>query len=411
MNPGLQTQYSELLAFLRDYRGCWQHEVLHDYPACLDSYPATWSACLDRLSDQELWLMDAKLDFSFIDDPEFKQCLLQLEKLTALPQAPIPASLVSEQARAFYGVRGKKRHEIEALAPVLQQLLRDGRFQHLVDVGGGQGHLARIMACHCGVPTTSLDRDPSLQDLGRKNLQRLTHRPYANPVAPLDFETCELSATGSVPKSFAPGAFILGLHTCGDLAFHLMQHGHQTQCAGFLSFGCCYSKMELDADGFASFGPRDLKLNNHALTLATRGHKNDSRSAFDFKVRVKRFRYSLHLFHWHERGIKRFIPMGESVPRVYRGQFSSYALERLQAHGINASAEELDAFFESPWVVRECRKLLYANLIRWQFGRALELLILLDRAKRMEDQGREVTLATYFDERISPRNIGVLARP
>ena len=50
-----------------------------------------------------------------------------------------------------------------------------------------------------------------------------------------------------------------------------------------------------------------------------------------------------------------------------------------------------------------------ANLIRWQFGRALELIILLDRCHRLEELGFTTEIKSYFNERLSPRNIGILA--
>lgn len=407
MHPCLQKQYSELLAFLRLHQACWQHEVLQDYSNSLAPYPKAWLLALDHMSDHELWLMDAKLDFDHIPNQELKDCLNELERLTQVKAVQLrDIGCAHDPARAFYGVRGKKRHEIEAIAPILQELAKS----RLVDIGGGQGHLARIMAKHFNVPTLSVDRDASLQELGRKNLARLPHRPYPFD-ARVEFETFELGSDQAPANAFAPDDFVLGLHTCGDLAWHLMQQSLKNDCAGLLSFGCCYSKMELDADGYALNGPKDLKLSIHSLTLATRGHKNDSKNAFDFKVLVKRFRYTLHLFHWHKRDVKTFIPMGETVPRVYYGEFSEYALPRLAAHGIEASAQELNAFFQEEWVQKECRELLYANLIRWQFGRALELVILLDRAQKLSDAGMEVDLATYFNERISPRNIGILARP
>ena len=46
---------------------------------------------------------------------------------------------------------------------------------------------------------------------------------------------------------------------------------------------------------------------------------------------------------------------------------------------------------------------------RWQFGRALEVYILLDRALNLMEKGMKVSMATYFDESLSPRNIGILA--
>lgn len=405
----LHSQYNELLQFLRDNTHCWDHEVLHSYPHYLTKLPPAWLESLAKLSRDQLWLMDSKQDFSFIDHAELRGLFIKLEQLTQIPAAALPQSEHQyNQAAAFYGVRGKKRHEIESLAPLLKNLKQQLHFKRVIDIGGGQGHLGRVLARHFGVPTLSLDRDHKLQELGRKNLQRLAHRGAPVGAAELEFETCELSHENT-PSSFDHESFILGLHTCGDLAVDLINHGQRAGCAGIMSFGCCYSKMQLDEAGHAINGPENLKLNMHALTLATRGHKSDTRKDYDLKLLVKRHRYTLHLFHYHKRNLKRFIPMGETVAREYRGQFSEYALPRLQAHGIEASASELDEFYHLDWVEKEYEQMLRANLIRWQFGRALELIILFERAMKLEKSGLKVDVATYFDEHQSPRNIGILA--
>lgn len=407
----LYSQYNELLQFLRDNSHCWNHEVLHSYPHYLEKLPISWIESLAKLNRDQLWLMDSKQDFSFIDNRELRELFLKLEQLTQLPSASkINTEHQYNEAAAYYGVRGKKRHEIESLAPVLRQLKMQHHFKRVIDIGGGQGHLGRVLAQHFGVETLSLDRDERLQDLGRRNLMRLAHRPAPKGAATLEFQVCELSHTDR-PKSFDQDSFILGLHTCGDLAVDLLKHGHDAGCKGIMSFGCCYSKMRLDGNGYAINGPQNLELNIHALTLATRGHKSDTRKDYDLKLLVKRHRYTLHLFHYHRRNLKHFIPMGETVAREYRGKFSQYALPRLQAHGIEASAQELDDFYATRWVELEFEKMLRANLIRWQFGRALELIIIFERAMQLKGKGMKVEVATYFDEHQSPRNIGILAYP
>jgi hypothetical protein len=49
------------------------------------------------------------------------------------------------------------------------------------------------------------------------------------------------------------------------------------------------------------------------------------------------------------------------------------------------------------------------NIIRWQLGRALEVYLLLDRCLYLEEQGFRVQIEQYFQETLSPRNIGILA--
>lgn len=409
MALSLQDHYNELLEILRDNRHCWEQEVLNFYPSSIESAPTEWMEVLSGLSLDQLWLMDSKQDFSFLTVKKMRQCFEKLEELTTLPSKVIPSSHEFNQADAFFGVKEKKRHEIQQIAPVIKELKDKVNFKRMIDIGGGQGHLGRVVSKHFGVETLSVDRDPYLLQQGRKNVDRLKHRVLPEGAAPIDFEQINIQEGEPAPLCFNQDSFILGLHTCGDLAWHLMDYTDQAQSKGLLSFGCCYNKMRVTKDGFAHFAPTELALDQNTLTLATRGHRSGSRKAFDLKLQVKRHRYALHLFHFHERDIKRFYPMGETHPREYQGAFSDYALPRLEAYQINATKEELEEFYEKDWVVALYKKMICANLIRWQFGRALEMYILLDRAIKLSKMGLEVELATYFEEQVSPRNIGILA--
>tara|TARA_R110000868_G_scaffold269233_2_gene528606 strand:+ start:14067 stop:15302 length:1236 start_codon:yes stop_codon:yes gene_type:complete len=408
MSQTYENHYNQLLQILRDNRRCWEQEILNSYPQSITTLPKQWLESMASLSRHDLWMVDSKQDFSSIHHSPMRECFEQLERLTQINAKEIPPAHEYNIADAYFGVRGKKRHEIETLAPVLKILKDTKKINKVVDIGGGQGHLGRVISKHFGIPTLSVDRDPHLLALGHKNVARLQHRTLPDGAASMEFLEFTLNQELS-PACFDKDALVLGLHTCGDLACHLIHHATQAQCQGMLSFGCCYSKMELDKDGYAIHGPSELKLDQHTLTLATRGHRSNSRKAFDLKLQVKRHRYSLHLFHYHQRGVERFFPMGETVPREYIGPFSEYAKHRLEAYNIQATSEELDEFYELDWVKEKFETMLMANLIRWQFGRALELVILIDRCRKLEKQGYQVELASYFDELKSPRNLGILA--
>jgi hypothetical protein len=50
------------------------------------------------------------------------------------------------------------------------------------------------------------------------------------------------------------------------------------------------------------------------------------------------------------------------------------------------------------------------NLLRLAFGRVLELRIVLDRALWLAEQGFAVSLATFCDRAVTPRNLLLSAR-
>ncbi len=62
----------------------------------------------------------------------------------------------------------------------------------------------------------------------------------------------------------------------------------------------------------------------------------------------------------------------------------------------NSTQEMIEAMFLS-------------NVIRWQFGRLIEKVVILDRCLFLEESGYKIKWGEVFDEKLSPRNIGIYA--
>ena len=70
---------------------------------------------------------------------------------------------------------------------------------------------------------------------------------------------------------------------------------------------------------------------------------------------------------------------------------------------------ELDDFFDNEDLKILIQRMLAAGLIRNALGRVMEVYLILDRAIYLEEQGYEVLVQEFFDEELSPRNIGITA--
>jgi hypothetical protein len=136
----------------------------------------------------------------------------------------------------------------------------------------------------------------------------------------------------------------------------------------------------------------------------------DERS-FDLKLKVKLYRYAIHLLLTDQYGLADVLSLGNSPHSLYDRPFSAYALEQLRRLSVTAthSEAELDEFFAQETVQRTIHNMIAAGFIRNALGRVLELYLLLDRAIFLEEKGYDVSVAEFFDERISPRNIGITA--
>ena len=134
-------------------------------------------------------------------------------------------------------------------------------------------------------------------------------------------------------------------------------------------------------------------------------------SDYQTKERVKYYRYALHLFLMTNYNQNQFIEVGECPIKIYWEPFSHYIKMKLAELNIphNFNDDDFNQFYLNPEIQKQLRLMFLCNIIRWQIGRALEVYLLLDRSIYLEEAGYEVKFEQYFEEEISPRNIGILA--
>lgn len=408
-----ETRFKEIADFLKQVTPIWQDEVLHSYPQYNQHYPETWVQDLDQLTEEQLYLVDARLDYGPIQNSPFYQIVEKIHSLSFLPSKSYqPDHLPSW---AFNRVKEKKQHEIGILAKYVSDLKKQHQFRRVTDIGGGVGHLARVLSYYYGFNFITIDRDQDLQEMGKKRLEKYPKPDGGGNVQYLHatFGDEDESQLQQISEAFSGEVMTIGLHTCGPLAVEHLNRSMEKNSKLMLNFGCCYNKLSTEKDvNLSKLGKEfNLTMTDHALTLASRGHNKMTFDDYRLKTNVKKFRYTLHLLLYQKFGIKEFLSAGEVHPRVYRGEFSDYALNKLEALGIEheLSGEDLEQFFRKPAIEKEVRKMFICNIIRWQMGRLMEVYLLIDRLLWLQENGYSVDLSEYFDPELSPRNIGLTA--
>ncbi len=405
-----RARFEQIREVLRDFSDVWRYEILETYPEHLGPYNPKWIKELSQLSEQDLYNVDIHADSSRLHDKEFINYLETIKRLSEIENYDYP-ELKKYPSWAFFKVKAKKEHEIKVLSHKLKELKKELSFEELVDIGGGVGHLARFMAHYKGIPTTSIDINQGFQEIG---LKRLSKFPLPEGASSVKFINYDFSKRQNFTKEnsqvFNKNSFSLGLHTCGPLAnSHLRVH-LENETKGILNFGCCYNRLNTDEDvnlsNYANSDP--IKYTEFSLTLAARGHDSMDFEAFLLKRRVKNYRYMLHIIlkeHLH----LNIYAVGDSHHRYYSGTFGEYAKHKFQELNIDNEFTnlELDQLFKEHTNI--LNNMFFANIIRWQLGRLLELSILIDRALYLEENGQRVSLKRYFDKDLSPRNIGLLS--
>lgn len=386
---------------------------MNEYPETIDDYPAEWITLLDSLSEQELFDVDCKRAVKKLQGTSFEAFVQSIKDLTDIPNIPEAPELPLEDW-AFQGVKKKKKHEIQKIVPVLKRVRDDLKFDRVVDIGGGVGHLSRVLSHYHKIPSVSIDQNEEFQKIGKERLLKFRKIEGAEDVQFMNLTFGKDEDSADLKKVFHEKSLGLGLHTCGPLANTLINATIDYQTKGLLSFGCCYHKMKSGVDFPLSNFYKDQQfpvLNLFGFTLATRSHAEMTFETYQTKERVKNYRYALHLFLMRHFNNKTYTDVGECHLSTYWKPFHIYITEKLKHLKLDHtfSDQYFDDFYADPALQKELRVMFLCNIIRWQLGRAMEVYIQVDRCLYLEEHGYEVSLEQYFDEALSPRNLGILA--
>lgn len=402
-----------LAAFTQKYSSIWKKEIMNEYPETLEDYPVEWINLLESLSPEELYDVDCKRNVAKIQGTSFHEFTKEIEQLSRIDFIPESPEIPLEDW-AFQGVKKKKRHEIQKIVPVLKKVKSDSDFEYVVDIGGGVGHLSRILSHYHSIPSISIDQNTEFQKIGLNRLQKYRRLEGASDVTFMNLTFGKESDEENLKLVFNQKALGLGLHTCGPLANTLIKATADYATKGLLSFGCCYHQLIPNKDFPLSNFYKVEKLpvlNLYGFTLATRSHAGMDFDSYQTKMKVKSYRYALHLFIMKHFNSNQYTSAGECHMSLYTMPFHHYIKEKLTELNLahTFSDQYFDDFFASAEIQRQLRVMFLCNIIRWQLGRVLEIYLLIDRCLYLEERGYVVNLKQYFDESLSPRNLGILA--
>lgn len=398
----LQERLKALTDLLRPWSGLWSRSILQNWPDSGAAHPEAWLTYAVSLDEEGERMLDAG-ELPGEPPRSLQSLVLELRELTALPWHEGALRLTTADAQ---GLNAKKAHEIERVLSLLGP--RTKTIRQAVDIGGGMGHLARLCVRTFDWTFHSIDRDAALQEKGREWLRRARDLPRER----LCFihSSVEEGPQSEIDPLFSGQDRVsIGLHTCGPLALTQLR---KSQKAGLLlNFGCCYDQLDAARDYPVSrFGKAHaLPITRRALFLATRGRHHKTEAEFALMKRVNEQRFALHLLLRRAFPALGFVRAGDAPKALYAGSFAVYARDRLERLRLEVgmTESELNSFEAS--ARPETRRIFLCHLLRDRFARALEVVILLDRALLLEELGFQVELLQVFDPRLSPRNIALIA--
>lgn len=360
-----EEQHPELASWLRK-RSLEEAESAHNHPQRLDA------------------------PFPFPQLATEAMALAQVPELPAHPIEPV-------EPRMSVDVPGRKWQQIEAFARHLN--FRHSP-SHWLDWCSGKGHLGRRLT-QGGQALTCLEHDPALVEAGRK----LSARSRINA----DHVRQDVMAEDAW-RRLHPQQTPVALHACGDLHVRLMQLASQNGCGQMAIAPCCYNRTQVEHYQALSTTGRES-----ALTLSRDELGLPLSETVTAGARVRRQRdasmarrLGFDLLQRELRGVDAYLPT-PSLPTAWLEKpYADYCIELARLKNLPAPAQR-------DWAAQEAAgwnrlaQVRNLELVRNLFRRPLEVWLVLDRALYVQEQGYRVSVGTFCDSELTPRNLLIVA--
>ncbi|HVJ15244.1 MAG TPA: methyltransferase [Polyangiaceae bacterium] len=317
------------------------------------------------------------------------------KEVTAVTRLPRVAGSTPLDAEALRNVRLRKRAQLSSLlAAVAPMASVAGR---IVDVGAGSGHFTRLSAELFQRQAVGLEHNPARVESAQKRAQQASCRAT--------FVTVDARSA----LQFSPSDLAIGLHACGELGDSLVTAAARSGCELAL-VSCCLQKISTPKRTALSSAARGLDLRREHLGLTNlTAQPQGVEASIGVTIAARETRYALGQL-LRARGI--VLEPGAEMSGINRRQANA---------GLRTVAEKALALRELPpptaselahheaAAARDYAFIRRLSLPRSMLSRLVEVLVSLDRATHLEEQGLEVEVATLFDRGVSPRNIGIFA--
>lgn len=351
------------------------------------------------MTEQLLALSDEALAALMADDSALLHLLsghlpdlLEFEALCQLPQRE-PTTLSPISPHLTWAIPGRKWSQIEAFAQAIGPVQKP-----LLEWCGGKGHLGRLLAMQWRQPVTTLEHNAELCAEGEALAQRA--------------QVAQRFQVVDVLKPLADdslhGRHAIALHACGELHRTLIRTAVAARLPAFDIAPCCYhlgntgNYRPFSTNATLQLSGDDLRLAvTETVTSAAREvRKRDQEMAWKLGFdRLRRDRSGDESYH----------PIKPIDKQWLNLDFAGFCQQLAQREGV-AIDDEVDWPYYEQQGWRQQHDVMRLNLVRQPFRRPLELWLVLDMANYLIEQGYSVTLGTFCERRITPRNLLLSAR-
>lgn len=384
------SRFAELDHLLVKNRGWWQFRPFHQrtMPWC-ESHPDL-VATLQALNDDELATLDASAQAlavwlnPWVPDGE------RLLELSRLPEAPLRS--LDIPARLDVSVPGRKWQQARRFVAA-----RPASSKPLLEWCSGKGHLGRLLASVDACPVTSFEWQQALCDAGDELSGKLGLSQRF---------VCGDAFDPSAAEWLPDHGQAVALHACGDLHVTLMRHWASSTTESLTVSPCCYHLIKDECYHPLSEQAKASALQLDRADLSLPLQETVTAGQGDRRRREQELLWRLSFDEWQRqvRGVDQYLPVPALPRRCLSGSFVDFCRVVAKHHQFDwPDTEE-----ESVWLEkgRDRLKLVQRmELVAHLFRRPLEIWLALDRVLFLESSGARVSLQTFCDRSLTPRNI------
>ncbi|BDF96343.1 methyltransferase [Pseudoalteromonas sp. KAN5] len=387
----LAEQFTALDNLLHDTRQYWQCTAFD-----FDQLP--WpelEQALTALDDQQVADLDSDQPALYQFISPYVPVINDLAALCELPQA-----LVTRTEYPFWisnGIKGRKFTQLQDFVASLGQ----APTLPVLEWCAGKGHLGRMLAYNQAPEVHSIELQQHLCEQGQHSAQQ---QGLAMRFSQADVLVDEVTGY------FKPRQHAVALHACGALHQTFMNCAVSAQTQKISLSPCCYhlftdndyqAMSELARLSKLKLTHRDLKLALQETVTAPSRVDKIRRTEVQWRLGFDALRKTLT-------GEQHYV----RVPSVNKAIFSD-SFKAFCAWAANKKSLSLPQYIDYDYFLAkgEMRKKVTERieLVRHVFRRAIEVWLVLDRALYLQQQGYQVTVQTFCEKHLTPRNILIQA--
>lgn len=377
------------------HRALWQPApFMTPEPEWARQYPALADWLTGR-SDDDCQRLDDAPEALAQEVARWVPALGQYESLVQLPSLPPleerAATATLPEIRAT-DMPGRKRLQAGAFTSALLPLS-----QPALDWCCGKGHLSRTLAPHCTGPVTGFEWNGELVRDGNRLAVQFGDR--------VSIHCQDVMAPDLTLPADHHG---VALHACGDLHRQLLKRGALAGLPRLSLSPCCYhltaaehyrplSSQGSGHEPALELTPNDLRLAVQETVTAPARVREQTRRICQWRLGFDGLQRAL-------REQDDYLPVPSHPPRLSNEDFEAFCRWAAAKKGLVLPARtdfrHWQAFGE-----RRFEQVRRYELVRHLFRRPLELWLVLDYAVYLEEQGYRVTLGTFCERSLTPRNL------